>query len=140
MTYLNTYNLANQALAVGDVVALAVNDVQFAGCCNGLSHAAGTGVISVRTPGVYEVNAVITVTAMAAGTIGVQLYNGADAVPGAAATQTVAAADVVTMPISKLIRVRPSCAAIGNAAALSIQLTGGAGTVTSANVAIHQVA
>lgn len=140
MAYLNTYNLANQALAVGDVVALAVNDVQFAGCCNGLSHAAGTGVISVRAPGVYEVNAVITVTATAAGTIGVQLYNGATAVPGAAATQTVAAADVVTLPISKLIRVRPSCAAVGNAATLSIQLTGGAGTVTSANVAIRQIA
>lgn len=140
MAYLDTYNVANQTLAVGDVIALAVNDVHFAGCCDGLSHAAGTGVINIRTPGVYEFSAVITVTATAAGTIGVQLYNGATAVPGAVATQTAAAADIVTLNISKLIRVRPSCAAIGNAAALTIQLTGGAGTVTSANVAIHQIA
>ncbi|WP_277249715.1 hypothetical protein [Phascolarctobacterium succinatutens] len=40
----------------------------------------------------------------------------------------------------KLIRVRPSCAAVGNAANLSLQLTGGAGTVTGVNVAIHQIA
>lgn len=66
--------------------------------------------------------------------------NSADAVPGAAASQTAAAAGVVTLPISKLIRVRPSCAAVGNAANLSLQLTGGAGTVTSVNVAIHQIA
>ena len=37
-------------------------------------------------------------------------------------------------------RVRPSCAAVGNAANLSLQLTGGAGTVTSVNVAIHHIA
>ncbi|MDO4841912.1 MAG: hypothetical protein Q3982_04465 [Phoenicibacter congonensis] len=110
------------------------------GCCNGLSHAAGTGIINVKAPGVYEINATVTVTATAAGAIGVQLYNGADAVPGAAASQTAAAAGVVTLPISKLIRVRPSCAAVGNAANLSLQLTGGAGTVTSVNVAIHQIA
>lgn len=40
----------------------------------------------------------------------------------------------------KLIRVRPSCAAVGNTANLSLQLTGGAGTVTGVNVAIHQIA
>ena len=120
MAYLNTYNLASQALEVGNVIALGANDVQFSGCCNGLSHAAGTGLINVKAPGVYEVNA--------------------DAVPGAAASQTATAAGVVTLPISKLIRVRPSCAAVGNAANLSLQLTGGAGTVTSVNVAIHQIA
>lgn len=92
MAYLNTYNLASQALEVGNVIALGANDVQFSGCCNGLSHAAGTGIINVKAPGVYEVNATVTVTATAAGAIGIQLYNGADAVPGAAASQTAAAA------------------------------------------------
>lgn len=140
MAYLDTYNIASQALEVGNVIALGANDVQFSGCCNGLSHAAGTGIINVKAPGVYEINATVTVAATAAGVIGIQLYNGADAVPGAAATQTAAAAGVVTLPISKLIRVRPSCAAVGNAANLSLQLTGGAGTVTSVNVAIHQIA
>ena len=134
MAYLDTYNLASQALEVGNVIALGANDVQFSGCCNGLSHAAGTGIVNIKAPGVYEVNATVTVTATAAGAIGIQLYNGADAVPGAAA------AGVVTLPISKLIRVRPSCAAVGNAANLSLQLTGGAGTVISVNVAIHQIA
>lgn len=48
MAYLNTYNLASQALEVGNVIALGANDVQFSGCCNGLSHAAGTGIINVK--------------------------------------------------------------------------------------------
>lgn len=140
MAYLNSYNLASQALEVGNVITLGPNDVQFSGCCNGLSHAAPTGIINVKAPGVYEVNVTVTVTATAAGAIGIQLYNGADAVPGASAAQTAAAAGVVTLPISKLIRVRPSCAAVSNAANISLQLTGGAGTVTSVNVAIHQIA
>lgn len=54
MAYLNTYNLASQALEVGNVIALGANDVQFSGCCNGLSHAAGTGIINVKAPGVFE--------------------------------------------------------------------------------------
>ena len=74
MAYLNTYNLASQALEVGNAIALGANDVQFSGCCNGLNHAAGTGIINVKAPGVYEVNATVTVTATAAGAIGIQLY------------------------------------------------------------------
>lgn len=140
MAYLDTYNTASQALAVGDVVALGMNDVQLAGCCGGIRHAAGTGLITISAPGVYQVNAAVTVAATAAGTIGIQLYNGADTVPAAAATATAAEGGIVTLPITKIIRVRPTCVAVSNAVTLSIQLTGGAGTVTNAEVAIHKIA
>lgn len=140
MSYLSAYNVASQSLAVGDVIAFATNDIRFGGCYNGLAHAAGTGVISIAGPGVYQIEATVTATAAAAGAIGIQLYNGSTAVSGAAATQTVAEAGTATLNIAKLIRVRPSCVAVANIASLSLQLTGGAGTVTNANILVHQIA
>ncbi len=140
MSYLNAYNVGSQTLAVGDVITFTTNDLRFGGCCNGLTHSAGTGVISIATPGVYQIEAAVTATATAAGTVGIQLYNGSDIVAGAAATQTVAEAGTVTLGIAKLIRVRPSCMAIANSASLSLQLTGGAAVVTNANILIHQIA
>lgn len=87
-----------------------------------ISHADGSSVVRLNSPGLYLVMFDGTYTIGVAGSATVQLYNKGVAVPGADDTVSGTTAVPRGLHFATLIEVKPSCAMIDNSAALQVQI------------------
>lgn len=85
-----------------------------------VSHADGSSVVRLNSPGLYLVIFDGTFTIGTAGSATVQLYNKGVAVPAAEDTVSGTTAVPRGLHFATLIEVRPSCCAVSNDAALSV--------------------
>ena len=133
---INSYSLISQAVAADGSLNFDTTRV-LTGCT--VKHADGTPTFTLTKPGYYYVSFDGVITGTTAGTVTVELLNGADAVPAALASTTVAADDVATLNFTTIVRVLPSCPSIDNTTKLSVANTGVATTFTSANINITKL-
>jgi hypothetical protein len=133
---INSYSLISQAVAADGTLNFDTTRV-LTGCT--VKHADGTPTFTLTKPGYYYVSFDGVITGTTAGTVTVELLNGADAVPAALASTTVAADDVATLNFTTIVRVLPSCPSIDNTTKLSVANTGVATTFTSANINITKL-
>jgi hypothetical protein len=133
---INSYSLISQAVAADGTLNFGTTRV-LTGCT--VKHADGTPTFTLTKPGYYYVSFDGVITGTTAGTVTVELLNGADAVPAALASTTVAADDVATLNFTTIVRVLPSCPSIDNTTKLSVANTGVATTFTSANINITKL-
>ena len=87
-----------------------------------ISHADGSSVVRLTSPGLYLVIFDGTFTIGTAGSATVQLFNKGVAVPAAADTVSGTTAVPRGLHFATLIDVRPSCCAVSNDAALSVSI------------------
>ena len=129
-----TANQGVQALQIGSVLSLGSIIRRFGRNCNNTNilDLNGNG-ITISEPGYYDVDASITATAAAAGTVTVTLLRDGVAVPGAVASATAAAAGTVALPITALVR--QMCGNSGST--LTLVLGGTAATIN--NVALKVI-
>lgn len=133
---INSYSLISQAVATDSTLNFDTTQI-LTGCT--VNHADGTPTFTLTKPGYYYVSFNGTITGTTAGTVTVELLNGADAVPAALASTTIAVDDVATLNFSTIIRVLPSCPAIDNTTKLSVVNTGVATTFTNTNINITKL-
>lgn len=133
---ISTYSSISQAVAVDGTLNFDTTRV-LTGCT--VKHADGTPTFTLTRPGYYFVTFDGVVTADAAGTVTVELLNGAAAVPGAIASTALAADGIATLNFSTIVRVLPSCPAIDNTTKLSVLNSGIGATFTSANINITKL-
>lgn len=91
--------------------------------------------VNLTGTGYYDVDASITATLTAAGTVTVTLYKDGVAVPGATASETGTANGTVNLNIPALVR--QACCAAGSA--LTLVLTGAAGTVNNVALRVQRI-
>ena len=133
---ISSYSTTDQAVVVNGLVNFDITRI-LTGCT--VKHADGTPTFTLTKPGYYFVTFDGVISGTTAGVVTVELLNGADAVPAAIASTTVAATDVDTLNFSTIIRVLPSCPSIDNTTKLSIANTGVATTFTSVNINITKL-
>lgn len=133
---INSYSLVSQAVAADGTLNFDTTRI-LTGCT--VNHADGTPTFTLTKPGYYYVSFDGTITGTTAGTVTVELLNGADAVPAALASTTIAVDDVATLNFTTIIRVLPSCPAIDNTTKLSVVNTGVATTFTNTNINITKL-
>lgn len=100
--------------------------------CDILSNGAG---ITCQNAGYYDIDAIITVTATAAGVLEARLLNNGAPIPGAVSEVTAAADGVVTLPINALVRV--ACCAVP--VDITIELSGIDTTSLNAQIKAHKL-
>lgn len=77
---------------------------------NAISYNSSTGEIQIKAPGLYRVYANFTVSATGAATSTINLLEGGTAVPGASASETLAAAgNTGNLAFSAVTTVSPTC-------------------------------
>ena len=91
--------------------------------------------VNITGAGYYDVDASVTVSPAAAGTVTVTLYKDGVAVPGATASETAAANGTVDLNIPALVR--HVCCAAGSA--LTLVLTGVAATVDNVALRVQRI-
>ena len=133
---ISSYSLVSQAVAVDGTLNFDTTRV-LTGCT--VKHADGTPTFTLTRPGYYFVTFDGVVTSDAAGTVTVELLNGADSVPGAIASTALVADGIATLNFSTIVRVLPSCPAIDNTTKLSVLNSGIGATFTSANINITKL-
>ena len=101
----------------------------------GCDVALNGNAVNITGAGYYDVDASVTVSPAAAGTVTITLYKDGVAVPGATASETAAANG--TVDISILALVRQVCCAAGSA--LTLVLTGAAATVNNVALRVQRV-
>lgn len=127
-----TSNTTTQALAIGSAIDPG-NVVRRFGCnVNLLGNS-----IAVVGAGYYSVDGQFTITATNAGTATITLLRDGVAVPGAVASASVAAGDVVTVGINALVREYGCCA--NNSSSLSFVLGGVAESITNASIVVERL-
>ena len=125
-----TANTATQAVPVGGTVALG-QEVRRSGC--GLVSGGSSIVVRSHMPVLVTVS--VTAAPSAAGAVTVALYRDGVAIPGATATQTVAANGTASLAFSAIVR--GSRCACADASTLTVVLLGTASDVS--NVAVTAV-
>jgi hypothetical protein len=133
---INSYSTLSQAVAVDGILNFDTTRV-LTGCT--VKHVDGTPTFTLTRPGYYFVTFDGVVTSDAAGTVTVELLNGADSVPGAIASTALVADGIATLNFSTIVRVLPSCPAIDNTTKLSVLNSGIGATFTSANINITKL-
>lgn len=101
----------------------------------GCDVALNGNAVNITGAGYYDVDASVTVTPAAAGTVTITLYKDGVAVPGATASETAAANGTVDLSIPALVR-QVCCAA---ASALTLVLTGAAATVNNVALRVQRI-
>lgn len=101
----------------------------------GCDVALNGNAVNITGAGYYDVDASVTVSPAAAGTVTVTLYKDGVAVPGATASETAAANGTVDLSIPALVR--QVCCAAGSA--LTLVLTGAAATVNNVALRVQRV-
>ena len=91
--------------------------------------------VNITGAGYYDVDASVTVSPAAAGTVTITLYKDGVAVPGATASETAAANGTVDLSIPALVR--QVCCAAGSA--LTLVLTGAAATVNNVALRVQRI-
>ena len=133
---ISSYNITTQEVAANGLLTFSTDRI-----LTGCTATRNGQTFQLNKPGYYYVtfNADGAATT-AAGDIVVVLQNNGIAVPGAIATQTVAAADdAVNLAFATIIRVLPSCCAVDNTANLTLVNTGVATTYTNVNINITKL-
>ena len=133
---ISSYNITTQEVAVNGLLTFTTDRI-----LTGCTATRNGQTFQLNKPGYYYVtfNADGAATT-AAGDVVVVLQNNGVVVPGAIATQTVAAADdAVNLAFTTIIRVPPSCCAVDNTANLTLVNTGVAATFTNANINITKL-
>lgn len=133
---ISSYNITTQEVAANGLLTFSTDRI-----LTGCTATRNGQTFQLNKPGYYYVtfNADGAATT-AAGDIVVVLQNNGIAVPGAIATQTVAAADdAVNLAFATIIRVPPSCCAVDNTANLTLVNTGVATTYTNVNINITKL-
>ena len=118
------------AVAVGGVIPLG-SLIRRYGCDIALNGNA----VNLTGTGYYDVDASITTTLTAAGTVTATLYKDGVAIPGATASATGAASGTVDLSIPALVR--QACCAAGSD--LSLVLTGAAATVNNVALRVQRI-
>ena len=108
---ISSYSLVSQTIAVDGTLNFDTTRV-LTGCT--VKHADGTPTFTLDKPGYYFITFDGIVTSATAGTVTVELLNGADPVPGASASIALVADGIATLNFSTIVRVLPSCPAIDN--------------------------
>lgn len=101
----------------------------------GCDVALNGNAVNITGAGYYDVDASVTVSPAAAGTVTVTLYKDGVAVPGATASETAAANGTVDLNIPALVR--QVCCAAGSA--LTLVLTGVAATVDNVALRVQRI-
>lgn len=101
----------------------------------GCDVALNGNAVNITGAGYYDVDASVTVTPAAAGTVTITLYKDGVAVPGATASETAAANGTVDLSIPALVR--QVCCAAGSA--LTLVLTGAAATVDNVALRVQRI-
>lgn len=101
----------------------------------GCDVALNGNAVNITGAGYYDVDASVTVTPTAAGTVTITLYKDGVAVPGATASETAAANGTVDLSIPALVR--QVCCAAGSA--LTLVLTGAAATVNNVALRVQRI-
>ena len=101
----------------------------------GCNVALNGNAVNITGAGYYDVDASVTVTPAAAGTVTITLYKDGVAVPGATASETAAANGTVNLSIPPLVR--QVCWAAGSA--LTLVLTGVAATVNNVALRVQRI-
>jgi hypothetical protein len=101
----------------------------------GCDVALNGNAVNITGTGYYDVDASVTVTSTAAGTVTITLYKDGVAVPGATASETAAANGTVDLSIPALVR--QVCCAAGSA--LTLVLTGVAATVNNVALRVQRI-
>ena len=133
---IRSYNITTQEVAANGLLTFSTDRI-----LTGCTATRNGQTFQLNKPGYYYVtfNADGAATT-AAGDIVVVLQNNGIAVPGAIATQTVAAADdAVNLAFATIVRVPPSCCAVDNTANLTLVNTGVAVTYTNVNINITKL-
>ena len=91
--------------------------------------------VNITNAGYYDVDASVTVAPTAAGTVTVTLVKDGVPIPGATASAAAAAGAPTVLSFPALVR-QPCCAA---GAALSLQLTGAAATVSNVALRVQRI-
>ena len=133
---ISSYNITTQEVAANGLLTFSTDRI-----LTGCTATRNGQTFQLNKPGYYYVtfNADGAATT-AVGDIVVVLQNNGIAVPGAIATQTVAAADdAVNLAFATIIRVPPSCCAVDNTANLTLVNTGVATTYTNVNINITKL-
>jgi hypothetical protein len=133
---ISSYNNTTQEVAINGLLTFTTDRI-----LTGCTVTRNGPTFQLNKPGYYYVtfNADGAATT-AAGDIIVVLQNNGIAVPGAIATQTVAAADdAVNLAFATIVRVPPSCCAVDNTANLTLVNTGVAATYTNVNINITKL-
>ena len=133
---ISSYSTISQAVAVDGTINFDTTRV-LTGCT--VKHADGTPTFTLTKPGYYFVTFDGVISGTTAGIVTVELLNGADAVPAALASTTIAAGDEATLNFTTIVRVLPSCPSIDNTTKLSVANTGVATTFTNANINITKL-
>lgn len=101
----------------------------------GCDVALNGNAVNITGAGYYDVDASVTVTPAAAGTVTITLYKDGVAVPGATASETAAANGTVDLSIPALVR--QVCCAAGSA--LTLVLTGVTATVDNVALRVQRI-
>ena len=101
----------------------------------GCDVALNGNAVNITGAGYYDVDASVTVSPAAAGTVTITLYKDGVAVPGATASETAAANGTVDLNIPALVR--QDCCAAGSA--LTLVLTGVAATVNNVALRVQRI-
>ena len=133
---INSYSTVSQAVNVNGTINFDTTRI-LTGCA--IKHADGTPTFTLTKPGYYFVTFDGVISGTTAGIVTVELLNGADAVPAALASTTIAVGDEATLNFTTIIRVLPSCPSIDNTTKLSIANTGVAATFTNVNINITKL-
>ena len=101
----------------------------------GCDVALNGNAVNITGAGYYDVDASVTVSPAAAGTVTITLYKDGVAVPGATASETAAANGTVDLSIPALVR--QVCCAAGSA--LTLVLTDAAATVNNVALRVQRI-
>lgn len=135
---LYSYSDKDQALTTGSGVVFN-NDAIKTGCT--VSHAEGTSTFTLGKPGYYYVSLNATGAATTAGDVTIELYNGANAIPGTmVSASSTGLSDVVNLTINAIIPVKPSCCMVNNNVSLVVMNTGEDATISNVSIAITKIA
>lgn len=124
------------AVDAGDYVNFDINRVHTG---VSISHAEGSSVVRLNSPGLYLVTFDGDFTIGTSGAVTVQLFNKSVIIPGAENTAQAVANVPYGVHFTTVIDVRPSCCAVDNAAALQIQVSA-AGTFNNASITVVKMA
>ena len=134
---ISSYSNVSQTVAVDGKLNFDTTRI-LTGCT--VRHTDGTPTFTLNKPGYYFITFNATITDTTAGNVIVQLLNGENAVPGATASATIAAAtDEESIGFATIVRVLPSCSVIDNTTTLTISNTGIEATYINANINITKL-
>jgi hypothetical protein len=133
---INTINTGTQSVTAGGTISLGSIAHRYGNRCGSpIIDLNGSG-ISITERGLYRVNASITVSPTAAGSVTVTLYRDGAAVPGGTASSSVSTAgNPVNLSIVRDVRNLSDC--VGSV--LTLVLTGTTSTVNNVSVEVEKL-